>query len=404
MSFDPISSALSALNRFSQKPWVHKLGLYEPAQKLAHGATREGFRAATTLGRRFKDVQKLVKPARVPAPDNKSDLFDLSISEEQQMMRDMVQRFAREVMRPSAAAANDAGAVPEGFHAQLAELGLAQFAVPEQLGGAADTASPVTQALIAEDLAHGDMGLAVAALAPIGVAHALARWGSAAQQSRYLSAFAEDTPPLATLALCERRPAFDPLTLRTRARAEGDGYVLDGEKTLVPLAERAELLLVAAAVEGRGVGIFVLEPDTPGLTRRAEPAMGLKAAELGVVELKDVRLPASALLGGELGACDYAELVDRARLGFCAAAVGTAQAVLDYVIPYVNDRKAFGEPISHRQSVAFLAHVMCVERGMEIGTNGVQLLGGHGYTKEHPVERWYRDLMSIGVMEGALQV
>ena len=126
------------------------------------------------------------------------------------------------------------------------------------------------------------------------------------------------------------------------------------------------------------------------------------------------------------------------RLAWCALSLGTAQAVLDYVIPYVNEREAFGEPISHRQSVAFmvanigielkgmrlvtyraasraaqgksfarevaLARRLCAERGMQIGNDGVQLLGGHGFVKEHPVERWYRDLRAIGVMEGGVLV
>jgi alkylation response protein AidB-like acyl-CoA dehydrogenase len=134
----------------------------------------------------------------------------------------------------------------------------------------------------------------------------------------------------------------------------------------------------------------------------------------------------------------YAECVQRARLAWCALAVGTAQAVLDYVTPYVNERVAFGEPISHRQAVAFaisniaielegmrlatyraasradqgldfahattLARQLCSEKGMWIGSEGLQLLGGHGFVKEHPVERWYRDLRAAGLMEGALLV
>jgi len=148
-----------------------------------------------------------------------------------------------------------------------------------------------------------------------------------------------------------------------------------------------------------------------------------------------VRVEAISLLGG---ADDYAECVRLSRLAWCALAVGTAQAVLDYVVPYVNERVAFGEPISHRQSVAFmvanigielqgmrlvtyraasraaqgksfareaaLARRLCAERGMQIGNDGVQLLGGHGFVKEHPVERWYRDLRAIGLMEGGVLV
>ena len=142
-----------------------------------------------------------------------------------------------------------------------------------------------------------------------------------------------------------------------------------------------------------------------------------------------------ALLGD---AEDYRECVRFSRLAWCALAVGTAQAVLDYVTPYVKEREAFGEPIAHRQSVAFmvaniaielqgmrlvtlkaasrvaqgkpaareiaLARRLCAERGMQIGLDGVQLLGGHGFVKEHPVERWYRDLRAIGLMEGAVLV
>jgi alkylation response protein AidB-like acyl-CoA dehydrogenase len=150
-----------------------------------------------------------------------------------------------------------------------------------------------------------------------------------------------------------------------------------------------------------------------------------------------VKLPSGALIG-EGGPGVYADCVALGRLGWCALAVGTGQAVLDYVIPYVKDRTAFGEPISNRQAVAFavanmaieldgirlatyraasrvdlgkgftrevaLARRLVAERGMSIGSDGVQLLGGHGYVKEHPVERWYRDLRAAGLMEGALVV
>jgi alkylation response protein AidB-like acyl-CoA dehydrogenase len=163
--------------------------------------------------------------------------------------------------------------------------------------------------------------------------------------------------------------------------------------------------------------------------------MGVRAAATGRLSLDNVKLPAGAQLGDPSA---FAECVQLGRLAWCALAVGTSQAVLDYLIPYVNERKAFGEPISHRQAVAFtvanvaieldgmrlatyraasridqglpfgrevaLARRLCAERGMGIGSDGVQMLGGHGYVKEHPVERWYRDLRAAGVMEGGLLV
>ena len=161
--------------------------------------------------------------------------------------------------------------------------------------------------------------------------------------------------------------------------------------------------------------------------------MGVRAAGTGGLHLEGVKLGAGALLGAGDPEV-YAECVRLARLGWCALAVGTSQAILDYVIPYVNERIAFGEPISHRQAVAFdvaniaieldgmrlasyraasradqgldhsrevaLARRLAARYGMKIGSDGVQLLGGHGYTKEHPVERWYRDLRAAGMMEG----
>jgi alkylation response protein AidB-like acyl-CoA dehydrogenase len=306
--------------------------------------------------------------------------------------------------------------------------------IPEALGGAATERSIVTQALIAEALGHGDMGLAVACLAPAGVAAALSEWGTADQQSKYLPAFVSETPPAASIAVTEPHLLFDPFALKTTARRDGADYVLNGVKSLVPLASQAELFLVAAQSED-GPAVFIVESSTQGLSLEADPGMGVRAAGLGRIKLDNARIPVTSRLGGE-DKFPYAELIHRSRLAWCALAVGTGQAVLDYVIPYVNDREAFGEPISHRQAVAFavaniaieldgmrlltwraatraergedfareaaLARKACTDHGMRIGSEGVQLLGGHGYTKEHPVERWYRDLRGIGVMEGGL--
>ena len=436
MSFDPIAQSLSVLNRFAGSEMVHKLGIYKPAQHVVQRAVREGFKASGVVARQFKAAQKLLKPARLTPATERPTAFDLNLSEEQQMVRDMTQRFAKEVMRPRAEEADNTCSTPGDFADQFAELGLAQFVVPEALGGAATETSVVTQALIAEDLAYGDMGLAVGALAPVGVASALTRWGSAAQQSRYLAAFAEDKIPNAALCIAEARPAFDPYNLRTRATVNGNGYEIHGEKALVPLAQSAELFLIAADLLGKGPSLFIVEAGTKGLSLRSEPAMGARAAALGRLKLDGVRVGLDAIVGEAPGAVHYQDLVDLSRLAWCALAMGTGQAVLDYVIPYCNERVAFGEPISHRQAVAFmianlaielesmrlltlraasraeqgmsfhreayLAHVLCAEKAVEIGTNGVQLLGGAGFIKDHPIERYYRHLMGIAVMDGGV--
>ncbi len=288
-----------------------------------------------------------------------------------------------------------------------------------------------------EALAQGDLGIAVPCLSPAAVSTALGLWGDADQQATYLPAFVGDDVPAAALALLEPRALFDPFKLHTTARAAGAGYVLDGVKSLVPRAADAELFVIAAELQDRGAALFIIESATPGIQIEPAPAMGLRAAATATVILEQVELGPEALLGdADPAAC--AECVALGRISWSALAVGAGQAVLDYVVPYVNERKAFGEPISNRQAVAFtvanmaieldgmrlaayraasrvdqglrfareaaLARRLCSEHGMTIGSDGVQMLGGHGYVKEHPVEHWYRDLRAAGLIEGALIV
>jgi alkylation response protein AidB-like acyl-CoA dehydrogenase len=427
---------LRAIRGLAGMEVIDRVGLREPAERALYRVSRNGFRGATAASRTFAAATKLGRPAR-PRTGSRGNLFDLTPDDEQQMLREAMRDFAAGELRPAALAADAACAAPDALLAQSAELGLSMLGVPEELDGAAGERSAVTGVLVAEALGHGDMGLAVAALAPGAVSTALGLWGDADQQSAYLPAFVGEDVPAAALAVLEPRPLFDPFALQTRARRVDGGFVLDGVKSLVPRAAAAELFLVAAQLEGGGPALFVVESSTAGLHAEPEPAMGVRAAATGRLTLEGVALPGGALVGAGDPAV-YAECVRRARLGWCAVAIGAAQAVLDYVIPYVNERTAFGEPISHRQAVAFAvadiaveldgmrmttyraasradqgldfareaaaARRLCADKGMAIGSAGVQLLGGHGYVKEHPVERWYRDLRAAGVMEGALLV
>jgi hypothetical protein len=426
---------LRALNRLASNGLIDRFGLREPAERVLHGASKATVRTATRAGRTFAATQKLSRPARQPRA-KRSDLFDLTPDDEQQMLRESVRDFALAKLRPAATEADEACAAPDELLTQSGELGLTMVGVPEELGGAVTERSAVTTVLMTEALAQGDMGIAVACLAPAAVSTAISLWGDADQQSTYLSEFVGENVPAAALALLEPRPLFNPFELSTTARRVGDGFVLDGVKSLVPRAADGELFIVAAELEDAGPALFIVEPGGKGLSIEPDPAMGIRAAATGRLLLDGVKLPGAALLGepGE----SFTECVQLGRIGWCALAVGTGQAVLDYLIPYVNERKAFGEPISHRQAVAFtvadvaieldgmrlatyraasrvdqglsfarevaLARRLCAERGMAIGSDGVQLLGGHGYVKEHPVERWYRDLRAAGVMEGGLLV
>jgi alkylation response protein AidB-like acyl-CoA dehydrogenase len=425
---------LRALTRVAGLEVLDRFGLRGQAERALYGATRNGFRASGAASRAFTAASKRkAEPERLAATGSKG-LFDLNPTDEQQMLQEAFGDFARERLRPAALDADSATEAPVELLAQSIELGVTMLGVPESLGGAVSERSAVTTVLVAEKLAHGDPGLAVAALAPAGVATALAAWGDAGQQATYLPPFVGDDVPAAALALLEPHVLADPLAPRTTAREAEGGYILNGVKALVPRAATAELFVVSADLGGRA-SLFLVESGSEGVSIEHEPAMGLRAAATGRLHLDGVTVASDALLGGGDPAV-VAECVQRARLGWCAVAVGTAQAVLDYVIPYVNERTAFGEPISHRQAVAFavsdiaielegmrlatyraaaradagkafareaaVARRLCAEKGMAIGSAGVQLLGGHGYVKEHPVERWYRDLRAAGVMEGAL--
>jgi alkylation response protein AidB-like acyl-CoA dehydrogenase len=430
---DPIGLAVAALNRFAQSDLIDRLGLRKSSEQTVFRVTSAGFKTAGAAGRVFARAGKATQGKRVPSA-KATGMFDLTPTEDEQMLVDVVKELAAEVVRPAAAEANEACSAPDDLLKASLEIGLPILGVSEELGGIATERSAVGGVLVHEALAHGDLGLAVAALAPGAVATALSLYGTDEQQSTYLPAFAGDGVPAAALVLAEPTALFDPLAPATTATRNGDGFVLDGVKSAVVRGAEDELFLVGAELDGVPQ-LFLVESSNPGITIESDPSMGVRAAGLTRLVLRDVELEPIAMFGD---AAAYREIVQNSRLAWCALALGTSQAVLDYVTPYVKERQAFGEPIAHRQSVAFmvaniaielqgmrlvtykaasrvaqgkdasreiaLARRLCAEKGMQIGLDGVQLLGGHGYVKEHPVERWYRDLRAIGLMEGAVLV
>ncbi len=435
-SRDPIGLAVAALNKVAQSDLIDRIGLRKQTEQAVFSVTRSGFRTMTAASRTFSRAGTRGKPGVRPAATGASGVFDLTPTEDEQMLVDVVTEFATEAVRPAAEGADEACRAPDDLLRSSLEIGLPILGVPESLGGIAEERSAVAGTLVAEALARGDMGLAVATLAPGSVATALALWGTDEQQSTYLPAFTGDAVPAAALALTEPAVLFDPLEPATTATRTADGYVLDGVKSLVVRGAEAELFVIGAMLD-QNPALFLVESSTPGLAVEADPAMGVRAASFTRLTLTGVTVDEAALLGSADGTT-YAECVRLSRLAWCALAVGTGQAVLDYVTPYVKEREAFGEPIAHRQSVAFmvaniaielqamrlvtykaaaraaagknfarevaLARKLCADRGMQIGLDGVQLLGGHGFVKEHPVERWYRDLRAVGVMEGSVLV
>ncbi|WP_460716026.1 acyl-CoA dehydrogenase family protein [Nocardioides dilutus] len=441
---DPIGYLVAGLSRLAQADLLDRLKLRKQAEQTVFTVTSGGFKVVTAASRQFSrrgsSKKQGVRAPGVSAPGT----FDLTPTEDEQLLVDVVTEFADEVVRPAAAEADESCAAPVELLEASLEIGLPILGVPEALGGVSEARSAMAGTLVAEALGKGDMGLAVAALASGSVATAIGLWGTDEQQQTYLPAFTEpsnggakgEQVPAAALALAEPAVLFDALSPATTATRSGDGFVLDGVKSMVPRGAEAELFVVGAMLDD-APALFLIESSTSGLTVEADPSMGVRAASLTTLRLDGAQVGANAVLGPSDGST-YAECVRLSRLAWCALAVGTAQAVLDYVTPYVKEREAFGEPIAHRQSVAFMvadmatelqamrlltykaaaraaagkdfakqvamARQLCADKGMRIGLDGVQLLGGHGFVKEHPVERWYRDLRAVGIAEGAVLV
>jgi hypothetical protein len=433
----PTDIGLAIITPLLGQGFLDKYHLRDPLNRGLRYGVKTVFSVVGATNRQFKRVSG-AKGGPTRLKKSGADYFDLTPDDEQKLIVETVSEFAEQVMRPAAREADESAGYPQDLVAKAAELGITAINVPENFDGIAAHRAAVTNALVAEALAYGDMGLALPIMAPAGVASALTHWGSADQQATYLTEFAGENVPQACVAIAEPQPLFDPTALKTTAVRTPSGYRLDGVKSLVPAAANAELFIVAAQLNGKPA-LFIVESSCRGLTVKADPSMGIRAAALGQVQLDVVTVPLSARLG-EDGAtdADYSETVALSRLGWAALAVGTAHAVLDHAVPYVKERRAFGAPIAHRQAVAFMCANIAIEldglrlitwrgaaradqglpfareaalakrlgtdKGMQIGLDGVQLLGGHGYTKEHPVERWYRDLRVIGVAEGVVVI
>jgi alkylation response protein AidB-like acyl-CoA dehydrogenase len=359
-------------------------------------------------------------------------MFGFEPSEEQKTLVESVRRFAARKLRAHARDADERSELPPDLTAAGSELALLPASLPEAYGGFGER-SALTGALFAEELAWGDLSAALALLAPGLVALPVLLAGTEAQKRDILPPFCAEGYVPGAAALLEPRHDFDPWRLQTRARRMGDGFVLDGVKCNVPCAASAQWTLVYAALDGT-TQAFLVKRGTPGLAVGGREAnMGLRALPLYEVTLRECRVPGAMRLGGEAGA-DPAPLIDSFRVALGALAVGQARAAYEYALDYAKSRVAFGEAIAQRQAIAFMLAEMAtdieaarlmvweaawtVDAGrpatreaclaktfaddmvLQVTDRAVQVLGGHGYIRDHPVEMWLRNGRGFAVMEG----
>lgn len=361
-------------------------------------------------------------------------MIDLRLDDEQQLIRETVHTFAMEKIRPAAHDADESGVIPDSLLAQAWELGLVQGSIPEAYGGYGQGASAVTGTVIAEAMAEGDLAIAMHVLSPRLVIDPVLALGSEAQKKAVLPRYCGDKFVPGSAAVCEQRWDFSPTKMQTTARRDGSAWVLEGKKCLVPLAEEAPFVVVYARDEKDEIGAFLVPAGTPGLQiGEREKNLGLRALATYEITLSDCRLPADARLGGNAAA-----LLRRARVAQSAMAVGVAKASLDYAIDYAKERDAFGVKIAQKQAIAFMLADMAIEidamrllnweaawnldQGndsirevalarqyaadgvMQVTDHGIQVLGGHGFIRDHPVEMFARNGRGFATFEGLASV
>jgi len=369
-------------------------------------------------------------------------MVDLELSAEQQSIRDLARAFARQEIAPIAADCDERGEFPLEVLAKAHRAGLLNLEVPEAYGGAG--LGPFDGALIAEELGAACAGITTSllgnglALLPI-ILH-----GTPAQQERFLTPFCA-APRLAAFCLTEADAGSDFAAVRTTARREGEEYVLAGTKTFITNGGLAALYVVIASTDrqrgARGLSAFVVPAGLPGLSAgKKERKMGQRASDTREVIFDGVRIPADNLLDREgRGFRLTIETLNRARVGIAAISVGLARAAFEVARDYARQRIQFGQPIASHQAVQLMLADMATavetarlltwraalaferddptaerysamakcyasDAAMRVSTDAVQVLGGYGYMRDYPVEKYMRDAKLLQIYEGTNQI
>ncbi len=360
-------------------------------------------------------------------------MYSFEPTEEQKMLIDAVNRFALGDLRVAARDADEEKRLPPALVEKGWELGYLQASIPEAYAGFGER-SAVTGVLAAEEMAYGDLAGALAVMTPGLFATPILLVGSEAQKNQYLPPVIEMEWKPFSAALMEKRFDFDPNDLAATAVMDGDAYVLTGEKAYVPYAAGAQALLVYASLDGRTQG-FIVPGDTAGLeVGERQKLLGLNALPLYELKLNGVRVPLENRLGGPDGH-DFAPILDATRAALAAMALGVSKAAYEYARDYAKDRDVFGMKVAQKQAIAFMLAEMATEieairllvweaawmldngkpaaskqaylastgaadMTMMVTDRAVQILGGHGYIREHPVEMWMRNGRGFATFAG----
>ncbi len=364
-------------------------------------------------------------------------MISFTMSKEQKMIKDEVANLVKGVVTDNADEMDQKGEIPAESIQKAWEMGISVSSVPEEYGGYGMKDSPIETSIILEELAYGDMAFTIAATLPSLFIGPINNMGTDDQKKKYLPLYCKEEYSPSTLAISEPNFGFDAVKPKTTAAKKNGSYILKGEKCFVPLAKQSSHMLVAASLEGKN-NLFIVSNDNPGVKiGDREKNLGLYSLETFKVGLEDCEIPAEDRLGGESG-CNYDMFLQKSRIAMSAIGTGISRAAFEFAKDYAIKREQWGEPIIHRQAISFmlaemayevdgmrflawkaasnleagkdarreayLAKLYTGEMTMKITDNSVQILGGHGYTREYPVERYYRNGRGISILEGMATV
>ena len=360
-----------------------------------------------------------------------------SLSEDEILFRENVRQFAEEKVRPLAKEMDEKGVFDKSLVEQFFQLGLMGIEVPEQFGGAG---GKFFEAILAvEELSRADASAGVVVdVQNTLVNNALVRWANPEQKKKYLSRMASDT--VGAYALSEAGSGSDAFALQTRAELKGSDYVLNGRKLWITNAKEAGIFVLFATVDPsagyKGITAFIIEKEFPGFTvGKKEDKLGIRASSTCELILEDCRVPKSNVLGEAGKGYKIAiETLNEGRIGIGAQMLGVARGAWEYAAKYAQERKQFGKSIAEFQGIQFqlaqmateieaarlmvynaarmkdagapfvkeaaMTKLFCSQVAERVTSLAIEIYGGAGFTKDYPVEKYWRDAKIGKIYEG----
>ncbi|WEG16815.1 acyl-CoA dehydrogenase [Alkalihalophilus pseudofirmus] len=368
--------------------------------------------------------------------------MDLRFTEEQEMMRKMVRDFAQEQITPFIEEMEENETFPREIVNKMGELGLMGIPIPEEYGGAGMDFTSYIIAINELSKVSATVGVILSVHTSVGT-NPILYFGTEEQKQKYVPKLASGEY-LGAFGLTEPGAGSDAGSLKTTAKRVGNEYILNGSKVFITNGGEADVYIVFASTDSqlgtKGISAFIVDKDTPGFSvGKKEKKMGLHGSNTTELTFEDARVPEENLLGQEGEGFKIAmSNLDAGRIGIAAQSLGIAEAALDAAVGYAKERKQFGKPIGHQQGLGFkladmatkvegskllvyraaklrelgkksgmeasMAKLFASRTAVEVSIEAVQVYGGYGYTKDYPVERYFRDAKICEIYEGTSEI